>query len=673
MGVIYRCVALFALMLVAMAPSWAQSSDEEELALIYGDKAHISIATGNQQPLSRAPSVATVITAQDIKAMGVSSLEQVLESVPGLHVSMVHVAMNPIYSFRGIHTRYNPQVLMLVNGLPITNVFWGDRSQLWGGMPLENVARIEVIRGPGSALYGADAFSGVINVITKTADDIDGTEVGLRAGSYNSRDAWLQHGGQIGAFDSALYLRAANTDGQQGIIERDVLNARGPVSASNKAFDVRADLSKDAWRFRAGYQKRELGIGAGLAGSLDPVARGNSSRRYLDLGYEQKDWTPDWDVSAVLGYYDNKEYGNPYYTLFPAGAITGFPNGMIGGPGHAERHTHASISSVYRGFDQHRIRLGAGHRIEDLYATNELKNFDAKFAPLGSLLETAGNPALIYLLPHKRHLSYAFVQDEWSLAQDWTLTAGVRHDRYSDFGGTTNPRLALVWDAAYNLVIKAMHGAAFRAPSFTEQYAINNPVTIGSPNIRPETITTDELAFSWQTAPYLQNSLNFFSYRMRNIILPAGSRYQNSGDQTGRGLEFETTYDATSNLRLTGNYSLQHSTDSATGRDAGLAPHRRLFARAEWRFAPRWQLNIKANYVADRMREPSDTRAIVPDYALIDLTLRREKFAGDWEISAMVNNLFDRKAWEPTFKAVGMTADLPLPGRALYLQIQYNY
>ncbi len=239
-----------------------------------------------------------------------------------------------------------------------------------------------------------------------------------------------------------------------------------------------------------------------------------------------------------------------------------------------------------------------------------------------------GNPALIYMLPHKRNLSYVFAQDEWNFAKDWTLTAGVRHDRYSDFGGTTNPRLALVWDAAYNIVVKAMHGTAFRAPSFAELYSINNPVVFGNPNLKPETITTDELAFSWKPIARLQNNLNFFYYHMSDIILssPSVPQYHNAGDQIGRGLELESTFDATSDLRLTGNYSLQHSIDQTTGQDAGMAPHRRLFVLADWRFTPLWQVSAKANYVADRMREPGDTRAKIPDYTLVDLTLRRERY-----------------------------------------------
>jgi len=131
-----------------------------------------------------------VITAEEIAAIGAADLDEVLETVPGMHVARSPLGYNPVYTIRGISTQYNPQVLMLVNGIPITGVTFGDRSIVWGGMPVENIARIEVIRGPGSALYGADAFSGVINIITKTSADLDGTQLGLRIGSFNSRDAW---------------------------------------------------------------------------------------------------------------------------------------------------------------------------------------------------------------------------------------------------------------------------------------------------------------------------------------------------------------------------------------------------------------------------------------------------------------------------------------------------
>jgi iron complex outermembrane receptor protein len=685
------CLSLLAL--ACAGTSLAQSADEDDLALAYGDQPVVSIATGRQQALSRAPATATVITVRDIQAMGATSLEQVLESVPGLHVAVSSLASNPIYSFRGIYTRYNPQVLMLVNGLPITNVFLGNRSLAWGGMPLENVQRIEVIRGPGSALYGADAFSGVINVITKTADDIKGTEFGARVGSFKSGDDWFQHGGSLGQVKAAFYLGLGRSDGQKNEVEADAQTgfdklfntsaslAPGSVNASRQNLDARTDLAYEHWRLRAAYQHREQGIGEGLAESLDPVSKVPESRTYLDLSYENPNWAPNWDVSAVTGYYVIQERpADPGYVLFPPGAFGGlFPQGMIGDPGHSERHAYFNWSAFYTGFNQHQLRFGAGFQDDDLYKTQEYKNFSqaSGLTNLGGLIDVSGTSA-VYLTPHRRDVTYELLQDEWSMAKDWTLTGGVRHDHYSDFGDTTNPRVALVWNAAYNVVVKALHGSAFRAPSFSEEYDINNPVTIGNPKLKPETIKTNELSGSWQASDTVQTSLTLFQYRWRDIInfVPeasaGGNVAENAGNQKGHGFELEGSWDATSSLRLKGSYSYQHSVDEATHEDAGLAPHRRMFAQADWGFAPLWRFGTTVNYVASRDRQPGDARPAIADYGTLDLTLAREKLFRNADLRMSVLNLFNRDAREPSLAPGNIPYDLPLPGRTFYVQLQYT-
>lgn len=668
------------------------TSEEDDLVLAYGEDPMVSIATGHQQALSRAPAVATVITARDIEAMGATELDQVLASVAGLHVSASSFAYTPIYSVRGIFTAYNPHVLMLVNGIPLTMAFLGNRGPGWGGLPLENVARIEVIRGPGSALYGAEAFSGVINVVTRMAEEVKGTELGVRAGSFERRDAWVQHGSQQGELALSFFLRSGRTDGQKRIIEQDLQSlvnsaislAPGPLSLSRETVDARADVSFREWRLRSAYQEHEIGTGTGLAESLDPYSRFPMTRLYLDLTYRNAGLAPDWDVSADLDYSDIKEKpGDTPFMLFPPGADFGngaFPDGVLGNPGRAERQGHAGLSAFYTGVARHQMRIGAGYRLQDLYRTTEAKNFRLAPAPvpLGGMVDVTGTQD-IYLTPHRRELSYVFAQDEWTLAEDWVLTTGLRHDHYSDFGDTTNPRLALVWNAAYNLVVKALHGRAFRAPSFTEQYSINNPVTLGNPGLRPETIGTSELAFAWQPVSTVQASLNLFEYDMRRIIrftpnaIPStGATAQNAGRQTGRGLELEGSWTATRDLRLTGNLSLQRSIDEATQQDAGLAPQQRLFVRSDWRFAPRWQFGSAVNHVADRERQPGDARPPVDDYTTVEVSLRLEKLFGHADVSVRLQNLFDSDAREPSLAPGNLPHDLPLPGRTCYVQLQYH-
>jgi iron complex outermembrane receptor protein len=108
------------------------------------------------------------------------------------------------------------------------------------------------------------------------------------------------------------------------------------------------------------------------------------------------------------------------------------------------------------------------------------------------------------------------------MARDWALTTGIRRDDYSDFGATTNPRVALVWDASLDVTAKVLYGRAFRPPSFSEQYSINNPVLRGNPNLNPEIIDTLETAFSWQARADTQLQLSLFRYKMKDIIRTAG-------------------------------------------------------------------------------------------------------------------------------------------------------
>jgi outer membrane receptor for ferrienterochelin and colicins len=359
-------ISLFLVVLLSL--TWAAGTyaapqtEEEELAQAYGDKSFVTIASGTRQPIARAPSVATVITAADIAAIGAADLDEVLETVPGLHVARLGYNYDPIYTIRGIYNQYNPQVLLLVNGIPITSMYTGNRSMVWGGMPVENIARIEVIRGTGSALYGADAFSGVINIITKTATDINSTELGLRAGSFNSRDGWVQHGGTWGGFDVAAYLRAGHTDGQRRIIAADAMTvfgtpslAPGQVNVRRNAIDGRFDLSRDKWRWRTGFQQRDnVGTGTGGAEVLDPTGSSFGRRVSSDLTYQDVNFSPDWDVTAQVSYLYIKEKSN--FILFPPG-FPGFPDGVIGNPYLWERHLRSNLSAAYTGFQKHRMTI----------------------------------------------------------------------------------------------------------------------------------------------------------------------------------------------------------------------------------------------------------------------------------------------------------------------------
>lgn len=690
-------------MLALLPCSQAQAtSEEEELSsLAFGDQPTVSIATGSEQPLRRAPAVATVITAQDIAAMGATDLDEVLEAVAGIHVSRSIQAYSPLYAVRGISSDYNPQTLMLQNGVPMTTLFIGNRGNAWFGLPLENIARIEVIRGPGSALYGADAYSGVINIITKTAADTPGTEVGLRGGAFNTWDTWVQHGGKLGPIDVAGYLRFGQTDGfkeridvdNQTLVDRELARlgyplaaslAPGPVNTGYEALDGSLDLSYQQWRLRAGYKLRDKGeTGPGISGALDPIGRVRSERVTADFSWSGIRLAQDWDMGFVASYLQYSQRFPGGLHLFPAGAFAGtFPDGMIGAPNTWERQARVSLVSTYSGFKDHTLRFGVGHDDLDLYRTQEIKNFILNPYPNLPSLIPGGVPIEVsvadsFMTPHNRQIDYLYVQDEWRLARDWTLTGGLRHDHYSDFGETTNPRLALVWDVSLALTAKLLYGQAFRAPAFTELYSINNPIVRGNTRLQPETIGTWETAFAWQARPDLDLNLSLFRYSMKDIIRATDqsvgvTMFNNAGAQHGHGAELEARWRATRALSLQGSYSWQRSVDVTTNHDAGYAPRHHLYGRADWRFSSSWSLGGQLNYVAGRERAFGDTRPNIDDYVTTDLSLRTNSGSKGWEFSGALRNLFNADAREPTRPSNGIPNDLPLPGRSFYLQAVYR-
>ncbi|HSW08881.1 TonB-dependent receptor plug domain-containing protein [Aquabacterium sp.] len=678
------------------APCLADTADDDELVAAYGDKASISLATGTRQAMRRAPAVATVITAEDIAAMGATDLDQVLETVPGLHVNVAPSMRNALYVMRGVFSLQTPQVLVLQNGIPITVQLTGGRGNLSGGPAVENIARIEIIRGPGSALFGADAFSGVINIITRGPGDSPGTRVGARAGSFGSAGAWLQQGGKQGGLDYAAFLKFERSAGFERTIESDAQSrndrgfgthaslAPGPVNAGGESIDAGLDLSWGAWRWRTLYKLRDdLGTYAGLGSALDPIGRGSGERLISDLGWASAIEPGGWSYAANLSL---MHYAQRYAVppqIFPPGTRlpTGvFVDGMFGAPEVSERSLRLSATATYAGWADHSLRLGVGHDDLDLYMTREINNFSYTATgipvPAGALRESP----LPFIYPQRRHVDHVFLQDEWQLRPDWTLTAGLRHDRYSDAGSTTNPRAALVWDAGVDWTVKLLYGQAFRAPSFSELYATNNPIARGNPNLKPETTRTLEAVLNWAATPRLQLNLNLYAYRMRDILrtLPnpaptPGTRYSNTGRQNGRGLETEAVWDATRQLRMSGHVSLAQTVDPATGLDVGNVPRRDLFLRADWRLASGWRINALANHVAGRRRAPGDVRPPVADYTTVDLALASDSSAAGWTFSATLRNAFDADVREPSL-APGLVAnDLPQAGRSFTLQVGYLF
>jgi iron complex outermembrane receptor protein len=148
---------------------------------------------------------------------------------------------------------------------------------------------------------------------------------------------------------------------------------------------------------------------------------------------------------------------------------------------------------------------------------------------------------------------------------------------------------------------------------------------------------------------------------------------QNTGRQTGYGLEAEIAWQASRRLRLSGNYAYQKSTDKAAHDDVGFAPTHLTYVRADWTFSPQWSLSGQALGVFDRKRAPGDGRPKVGDYLSCDLTLRGQRlFGDDWGVRLSVRNLFNSDVREPSASAL-IPNDLPMAGRNMFIEISKQF
>ncbi len=190
---------LFPLTLSVLVDSYAQEAEEglEELFAIFTEEEIVVSALKRPRTVSKSPAIMSVVTAKQIKQMGFRTLAQVMRIVPGFDINMGETGESEI-SVRGVLEKSSHKVKVLIDGHSVNEQFRGAASWTFWDLVVENAKRIEIIRGPGSALHGQNAFLAVINVITKDTDDIDGFQWTLSGGSFGTQNYNMLFGKEIG-------------------------------------------------------------------------------------------------------------------------------------------------------------------------------------------------------------------------------------------------------------------------------------------------------------------------------------------------------------------------------------------------------------------------------------------------------------------------------------------
>lgn len=647
---------------------------------------HVSIATGYNQSIQTAPAVTTVVTAQQIRDTGARDLIDVLTFVPGFFVGRSAYSVEPVIAVRGFTSAFNQTVLILLDGIPQTEYVFGDRLALLGIVPLDVIDRVEIMRSPSSALYGADAYSAVVNIVTHRTPP-EKTQVAVGSGSQRTRDARLFGGGRAGNFDVVGALEYRETDGDKTFIAADLQTnldtlfgthaswAPGKANTHQGWFGAHLNVTGEntALTLRTALG-RDIGMNVGLAGALDPF--GHVDTTTIEGLLERTIKGPNWTAKGSMdGTFMRYALHDAHY--FPSGAFGLFPEGVTADMQLEEYRVRLQGRLNYAGWARHRLALGTGVESGEVHLESERRNYsivNGMIVPIDPVQDT--DDALgLGASSFSRDLLFVYGQDEWDFYPDWTLTWGIRYDRYSDFGNILSPRLALVWITSTYLTTKLLYGRGFRGPSLLDTDARHIPAVAGNSDLKPEKLDSLELAFDYRPSEQLTTRWSVFYQRTEDQIRLQNDggltfRPENVGRQKGHGLELEAWWNIDRDTRLYGAYAYQDNTDETTGADAGYTPHHQVLARFLRRSRP-WLFSIQARYVGYRDRVAEDTRSTADTYTLVDALVRREIMPG-LEAGLEIRNLFNADA-EEAGVGTAFPSDLPLSGRTFYFDLTARF
>ncbi|ODS32328.1 MAG: TonB-dependent receptor [Candidatus Scalindua rubra] len=294
-------------------------------------------------------------------------------------------------------------------------------------------------------------------------------------------------------------------------------------------------------------------------------------------------------------------------------------------------------------------------------------------APLASFTDFSKD--LPFARKATRQILALYLQDEWNITKDIDLTVGVRHDQFTRFGGTTNPRFGLVWRFVEDAHLKLLFATAFRAPNFNELFFVNNPVKVGNPNLDPEKINTYEVGLGYDFTRHIRGNVNYFFNRIRDRILfdeKSPKQNQNLGGARIKGVEAEIKAGFGKDNYAYANYTFQ---DAEETRDRNRLPdvpvHKANFGvNVElWKYA---SANLHTFISGPRPREDGDTRRDLPSHALVNLNFIGKNFMDNFEIRGSVFNLFDKGYDDPAPQNTVPT-DYPQQGRSFIVELRYQF
>lgn len=606
-----------------------------EVETIYG-------ASRYEQPVSEAPASVSIVTADQIKKYGYRNLADILQSIPGFSVTN-----DRNYQYAGIRGfgllgDYGTRVLLMVDGVrqndPVFNsVFIGNELVV----DTDLIERVEIIRGPGHTLYGANALMAVINIVTRRGRDLDGFEVSGEAASFDSYRGRMSYGSRLG--DTTEMLLSGTFFHSQG---QDLFYPEFASPASNFGWARDCDREQAGSAFlklayreltlEAGYVKRDKDLPTAPWGTVfnNPGTEASDTSLFVDLKY-QHSFENGTDLMSRFSWNQYNYDGRYIYDQ----AGPGDPSLLIDIIDKVRSSWLMGEVQVSKELlKQH--RLIGGIEFREVLRLDQ-QNFDQQ------------NFAEVLYLDDRRSTWNAgfYLQDEYHVLDSLILTAGIRYDYFDTFGGTVNPRVALIYSPFHRTTVKFLFGTAFRPPNGYELYYSDGSTQKINPELHEESSTNYELILEQNLGKRFRGKLSGYYTRISNLITlvddPADDLlvFRNIGRAELKGMEVELDKKWENGLNGRLSYSFQEARDLVA--EALLPNSARHLVKLNLMLPlieEKVFLGVEEQYTS---RKKTHAGSQTGDFFITNVTLFSRNLLKNLELSGSVYNLFNSKYFVP--------------------------
>ncbi len=664
-GFLILSLVLWAAPCSLQAQTQEKPKDLTEISLEDLGKLQVYSASKFLQKISEAPSSVTIITSVEIAQHGYRTLDDILRNTTGFSITN-----DRNYSYVGARGfgrsgDYNSRFLVLIDGHRLNDIVYdsADTGTLFP-IDVDLIDRVEIVRGPGSSLYGANAFFGVMNVLTKRGEDLNGSKFTIEAGSRDFYRGSASYGTKLksgldvlisGAYadskgNRSLYYPELDTlENNHGIVYDADAERYGSFFAMLAFKDLSAQLV-------FGSRKKAIPTASFDTYFGDRNTHTTDTRAYLDLKY-QHSFSHKWDLMARSFFDVYDDYGLYVYnysedsTPYLVNNIDLTHAYWWGG----ETQVTHSIG------ERHRLTTGADWRYS---FRTEAVNYD-EYPDYLSYLDIRKNP----------YNSGFFLQGDFELHKNLILNAGLRYDYYSSFGGTANPRFALIYSPWIKTTFKLLHGYAFRTPNF---YELNYYDIQSMPNshLKPEKIRTTEIQVERFWGSHLRMTGSAYQNHISKLINWGMNSetnlrmFSNSGAIHSNGIEFEL--EGKNVLGIDGRigYAVQRTINSDTSKMLVNSPqHIAQMSISIPTVVTRCWTGLDMRYISSRKTLRGDPAG---GYFLANATLLYRNLLPRTDLKAGIYNLFNNKFADPAGEEHRMDV-IPQDGRSFRISLTYSF